>query len=534
MKRRKQRSRRSGFKADKPARRRSRFFASWYFIIASLLAALFATGILATRLRVDSKNRQRELAEAREPNRSYSELELALESGEKQRLLDVMKRFKIEQGEEFAVQLDKIQKRLQVSERLQTIEDDPEARQLGLLSGLDALTLWHTLNVVHQLDDPRLQIKMEELAGKHVDNEDRVVAARANYVLALVEVHQFILNQDPQLFEQGMKHYASTLENADDSLVEAIRLSNLASLLSQTGNDREVRQMWEAFYQRFKDAGNQAVQALAIKAYDQYIFTGAPVTLAMEQIIQGDPAAVEGLVEQVDRFVSSNDLSDSGFDKLLAMLEVLVQNGQVEEVKQIASSLLERLPGITSMAVEESVRRKIGKTLDRARLMGQSFGFQGLTIDEENVFDASTLQGFRVILMFWSPDNVRSMERLASVHKMVNLFDASQVRLIALRESKPPEAGPFAQESDSASRPTPPSSLPPNSSEFMTSLPNCKFLQVEAGKPENGSFLKRLGPPFLPYIVMFDVDHRVIALNPSPDYLVQALGGRKDEQSDDQ
>jgi hypothetical protein len=68
----------------------------------------------------------------------------------------------------------------------------------------------------------------------------------------------------------------------------------------------------------------------------------------------------------------------------------------------------------------------------------------------------------------------------------------------------------------------------------MTSLPNCKFLQVESGTPQNGSFLKRLGPPFLPYIVMFDADHRVIALNPSPDYLVQTLGSRKAERSADQ
>ncbi|MCH2182847.1 MAG: hypothetical protein MK108_12655 [Mariniblastus sp.] len=531
MKRRKHRSRRSDFKAGKASSRNSRFYASWYFIIAALLAVLFATGILATRLRVEAKNRQSQMAEARNPERSFSELELALQSGEKQRLIDVMDQFKIEPGEEFAVQLDKIQKRLKVSEELLAIDGDPEARQMGVLSGLDALTLWHTLNVVHQLDDPLMQTKMEELAGKHVQDPDRKVAARANYVLALVETHQFILNKDPQIFQQGLKHYTSTLENVDDDLVEAIRLSNLASLLSQTGNDEEVRQMWGAFYRRFEGAENKALQALAMKAYDQYVFSGSPVTVAMEKIIRGDLGAVAGFQEQVDALVSSHDLSDSGFDKLLAMLEVLVQNGQISEVQQIARSLLDRLPEISSMAVEESVRHKIGKTLGRASLMGEKIGFQGLAIDPGGAFDASVLDDSQVILVFWSPDNERSMERLANVHKMVNLFDAGRVRLIALQQAASLDSAPVGDEMAVGGGSASPSPQPPNSAEFMTSLPNCKFMEVRPGDSQMQDFLKRLGPPFLPYIVMVDANHQIIALNPGPDYLVQALGGRQAERS---
>ena len=61
----------------------------------------------------------------------------------------------------------------------------------------------------------------------------------------------------------------------------------------------------------------------------------------------------------------------------------------------------------------------------------------------------------------------------------------------------------------------------------MTSLPNCRFLKVKSEDPEMQEFLKRLGPPFLPYILMVDSDHRIIALNPNPDYLVQTLGSNE-------
>ena len=193
MKRKKHRSRRSGFKTNAAAGRSSRFYSSRYFIIASLVAVLVATGILATRFRVDSKNRKKDLAAANEPVKTFSELELALNSGKKDRLIGVMDELKIEPGEEFAIQLEKIKNRLKVSEELLAIDGDPEARQVGLLSGLDALTLWHTLNVIYQVEDPLMQQKMEELAGKHVQDKDTKVAARANYVLALAEIHQFIL-----------------------------------------------------------------------------------------------------------------------------------------------------------------------------------------------------------------------------------------------------------------------------------------------------------------------------------------------------
>ena len=251
MNSRKQRSRRSNFKTSQSAGRGSRFYSSRYLIIASLFAVLVATGVLATRLRVETKNRKKELAAAKEPVKSYSELELALDSGEKQRLIGVMEQLKIEPGEEFAVQLEKIKNRLKVSEELQAINGDPEARQLGLLSGLDALTLWHTLNVIYQVDDPLMQDKLQELAGEHVQDADKKVAARANYVLALVEIHQFILNKNPQKFQQGLLHYTATLDNVDENVVEAIRISNLASLLAKTGHDEEVKQMWGGVLQAF-------------------------------------------------------------------------------------------------------------------------------------------------------------------------------------------------------------------------------------------------------------------------------------------
>ena len=525
MKSRKQRSRRPNFKTSQSAGRGSRFFSSRYLIIASLFAVLVATGVLATRLRVETKNRKKELAAAKEPVKSYSELELALDSGEKQRLIGVMDQLKIEPGEEFAVQLEKIKNRLKVSEELQAINGDPEARQLGLLSGLDALTLWHTLNVIYQVDDPLMQDKLQELAGEHVQDADKKVAARANYVLALVEIHQFILNKDPQKFQQGLVHYTATLDNVDENLVEAIRISNLASLLAKTGHDEEVKQMWGAFYRRFDGAQNEAIQALALKAYDQYVFCGSPVSLSMGKIINGDSNAVAGLQQQIDALVSSNDLSDSGFDMLLAMLEVLVQNGNITEVQEIGNSLLTRLPAISGKAVQQDVEKKIKATLNRANLMGQVVRFNGLAVGEGRTFDSSILDGSMVVAVFWSPKNKLSMERLSNVHKMVSLFDDGRLNLVAI--FNPPQEVPttknLGEEQESVAQ------LKPDYLEFMTSLPNCRFLKVKSEDLEMQEFLKRLGPPFLPYILMVDSDHRIIALNPNPDYLVQTLGNQEGE-----
>ena len=520
MKSRKQRSRRSDFKTSATAGRSSRFYSSRYFIIAILFAVLVATGVLATRLRVETKNRKKELAAAKEPVTSYSDLELALDSGEKQRLIGVMDQLKIEPGEEFAIQLEKIKNRLKVSEELQAINGDPEARQLGLLSGLDALTLWHTLNVIYQVDDPLMQDKMEEFAGKHVQDADNKVAARANYVLALVEIHQFILNKNPQKFQRGLMHFTATLDNVDENLVEAIRISNLASLLAKTGHDEEVKQMWGAFYRRFDGAQNEAIQALALKAYDQYVFCGSPVSLSMGKIISGDSNAVAGLQQQVDELVSSNDLSDSGFDMLLSMLEVLVQNGEITEVQEIGNSLLARLPAITGKAVQQNVEKKIKATLNRANLMGQVVRFNGLTVGEGRTFDASILDGSMVVTVFWSPENQLSMERLSNVHKMVSLFNDGRLNLVAIFDPSPgvSTAKNLAEEQGSVPQ------LKPNYLEFMTSLPNCIFLKVNSEDPEMQRFLQQLGPPFLPYILMVDSDHQIIALNPNPDYLVQTLG----------
>ena len=152
----------------------------------------------------------------------------------------------------------------------------------------------------------------------------------------------------------------------------------------------------------------------------------------MGKIINGDSSAVAGLQQQVDALVSSNDLSDSGFDMLLAMLEVLVQNGKITEVQEIGNSLLTRLPAISGKAVQQDVEKKIKATLNRANLMGQVVRFNGLAVGEGRTFDSSLLDGSMVVAVFWSPENKLSMERLSNVHKMVSLFDDGRLNLVAI------------------------------------------------------------------------------------------------------
>ena len=520
FRKRKKRGRGSRSRSIKPPGRVSRFYSSRYFVIVILFAIVVGTGLLATRMRVKTKERVEELAASKEPAPVYSELELALKSRDKQRLRDMIEQLKVEPGEEFAVQLEKIKKRLKVSEELLTFPDDPEARQFGLLSGLDALTLWHTLNVIYQVEDLSMQTKMQDFAGQHVQDADSKVAARANYVLALVEIHRFIVNKKPEDYEQGLGHYNQTLEKVGDELVEAIRISNLVSLLSKSGHEQESAQMWEAFYRRFGDAQNEAIQSLALKAYDQFVFSGSPVALSMEKIIQGDSQAVAGFQQQVDDLVSAHALSNSGFDMLLAMLEVLVQNGETTEVQEILSSLLGRLPEITGMADPQQVEKKINATLNRASLMGQVVGFDGMHSGSGRKFDESMLDGSMVVVVFWSPKNQLSMERLSSVHKMISLFDSGQINLVAV--SDPARQVPAEDYSQEGQNEVP--QIDPRAVEFMASLSNCIFLEVDRNQPKLSGLIEQLGPPFLPYILMVDADHSVIALNPRPDNLVKMLG----------
>ena len=528
MNRRKRRAKSKAFPTSKSAGSGRPSGSLRNFIIFILFSVLVATGVLATRYRVESKNRKKELAAAEARLNSdveqagsvEAEIAEAMQAGDSGRLMDALELLKIEPGEEFAIQLEKIKTRLVVSDALLNMSADPDARQFGLLSGLDALTLWHTLNVIYDVEDPGLHRQLEDLAGGHVDDEDPKVAARANYVLALVGIHRFIVSGEPADFEIGVKHYTRTLEEVGDDLVEVVRISNLASMLGKSGHDAEVRKLWILFFNRFNESGNAVIQSLADKAYDQYVFAGSPLAASLQQIIAGDSGAVSVFRNQVNTLVTSFELSDSGFDRLLSMLEVLVQTGDVEQVEGIAQSLRDRLPQIGGKTDREGVADKLNSLINRVKLVGQAFEFSGLVGFPGEVFQPNRLTDCKVVVVFWSPGNERSMERLSSIHKMVGMFDGSQLRLVAVMN--PARSMLLGQSDDTNEKET--ASLAETMAVFPQTLPNCQFVNVDPGNQEIIQLLNRLGPPFLPYIVMVDEGHKIVALNPNPEDLIELLG----------
>ena len=528
------RKRRAKSKAFPPGRSSSSRLPSGSlrnFIIFILFSVLIATGLLATRYRVESKNRKKELAaaeaklqsDAEQTSSIEAEVTDAVESGDTSRLEELLDLLIIDPDEEFAVQLEKIKNRLVISEALLNMSADPGARQFGLLSGLDALTLWHTLNVIYEVDDPGLHRQLKELAGGHVDDDDSKVAARANYVLALVKIHRFIISGEPADFSLGLRHYRRTLEEVGDDLVEVIRISNLASLLAKSGNDAEVRQLWDLFFDRFNNSDNAVIQSLADKAYDQYVFAGSRLADSLKQIIAGDSEAVVVFRNQVDELVQSFQLSNGGFDQLLSMLEVLVQTGDAQQVEAMAQSLRDRLPSIGGRADIEGVKRKLDSLLNRVKLVGQEFEFTGLIDAYGRGFQPSILDDCKVLVVFWSPGNTSSMERLASVHKMVGMFDGSQLRLVAVMNPPPTTM----LEGTGEAKEVKLKSLNDAVAVFPESLPNCHFVKVDSSNGRLLRLLRQLGPPFLPYMVMVDRGHEIIALNPNPENLIELLGGVK-------
>ena len=272
--------------------------------------------------------------------RSFDDL---IARADRDRLIRESNQLRITTDLELPVKVALIQKRLRIANRLLEFEDDPKANRFGLVSKMEVLTLWNTLNVIHKLGENHIAEELNEIALNNVDSRDGAISSKAALTLALTSIHEYIQKPSDKTFKVAKDYFDQAAETQTDFEV-ADALFNIALLVRQSDHIPESVAMFKTLHESYKTSDELLLKQIADNAYEQYVFTEYDLTSVVIRIQEGDATAMEEFHARVDRMLNGRKLSKAGFRRLFSMIEAVMQTGETVESRKMMMKLKKALP----------------------------------------------------------------------------------------------------------------------------------------------------------------------------------------------
>lgn len=407
-----------------------------------------------------------------------------------------------------AVKLEAIDKRLRIADRLMEMTSDPDAYRYGLKSKVSVLALAYTLDRTNHLGDETLRKQFEEYAQKAIDDEDPSVQLEGHVSMALVLTHDFLKEPDAgsDTFEKLVEHYTAALQRADNDAEKAHNLYTIAVLVRGAERTPQAVQLFRLVYEAFKDSTNPVVHKVSENAYDQYVFTEYDLAPLILKIQDGDRQAMEDFRQRIQKMVEDRKLTDKGFERLFAMLEAVMQTGQIEEALSLMKFIRDTIPAAATVENREATEQKIDQMIRRAEMYGRVMDLNGLVDVDGRPMDPKIFDGRATVLLYWAPNNQYAVRRVGELFNFANAYQDKPVRFLAVYPEYQPN-----EEVDEDIR------------EFVKQAKILTFAKAQAATDSGKAFLEQFPIPFVPYILVLDGNQQVRGINPSPDKITELL-----------
>ena len=483
---------------------------STVFAVAVIVAVLVFAFLVfqSSRKNQDLERRNGESSAGDTERRRFDSFAELLEKGSVEELKRESENAIIRPDGALALKLEAIDKRLRIADRLMSMTSDPEAYRYGLKSKVSVLALAYTLDRANQLGDETIRQQFEEFAQRAIEDKDSSVQLEGHVSMALVLTHDFLKNPNSgsEAFETLAEHYSAALERAGNDAEKAHNLYTIAVLVRSAEKTPEAVELFRRIYEAFKDSTNPVVHKVAENAYDQYVFTEYDLAPLILKIQSGDRQAMEDFRQRIQKMVEDRKLTDKGFERLFAMLEAIMQTGQIDEALSLMKFIRDTIPEISTVENREETGQKIGQLIRRAEMYGRVMDLNGLVDVDGNPLDPKMFDGRATVLLYWAPNNQYAVRRIGELFNFANAYQDKPVQFLAVY--------PEYQPNDAVDE---------DIREFVKQAKILTFAKAPAASDSGRAFLEQFPIPFVPYILVLDGNQQLRGINPSPDKISDLL-----------
>ena len=391
---------------------------AFVFVLAVIgLVGFFLVSIYRWQVDTDRESRAKRIEHlTNDRMKQFDSFEVMLEQASSQRLWDELEKMSVGMNEALVVKLDKLQKQVQIADRL--LEKGKDSfRVRAINKKLEALAAWNTLNEVNQLGDSTVGHRLATLIDASLKDPATDVRLQAHLIRALSRTYRYLKNPQPDRFESLKQGFEQAVKLVDNQADKANSLFNIAVLLQRGNHLDESVQLFKLLHDHFKDNPSGVIQTIANNAYDQYVFSEYDLAKVIRQIESGDESALSDFEQRVQRMVDGRQLTKRGVKRLYSMLEALVQTGQVEAALDLMKRIQTMLPRIVDITADPEIGILLDQMIQRAESVGEPFPVAWETLDGKSI-DLDSLRGNVVLLIYWAPEHQKSVRRLGEIYNL--------------------------------------------------------------------------------------------------------------------
>jgi hypothetical protein len=338
-----------------------------------------------------------------------------------------------EDGGPLNVRIDRLNRRIQLADRLLEFSDDPHAIETGTTAKLIALSIRDQLNAVNNLPDDGIRKKLLEMAHAHQPHENVRIENTAVLAEAIARFNEYIGAPQKDDFPEVLAQLTKAAGRATNDAEIADVLFGLTAFAKQRKLDDESTEMLNVIADRLSTSNLSAVQKISAAARRELIDQKFGLKKVRQSIEQFDMISLDEIQQAIMPLLESDEAADVKIEQSIVMIESLLHQYRNDDAVQLLAAtgeLIEKLPNDQALGALKQQFANLAKRLGK---IGSPFEFEGVTNAATEVFSENSEKPSPKLLVFWSANNVPSIQRIETLHKQNQHWEKNNVRLIAVQ-----------------------------------------------------------------------------------------------------
>ena len=393
---------------------------------------------------------------------------------------------------------DNLKKRIAFADRLQKYRSSQEATDLSSELKLRSLTTLDAINLANQLETGETKSQMETQSRASINSQNKTVANLAKVGLMQVRVHSYLDTPNKRFFPELLDQFKLVSSFAREDLSTARNLLRVATAFESRQLIEESNQLFRAVNLTCSASPNQNIAAVANEARGKLATTTTLFADLKKMISTGEKIEIAAVSTKINGSLSKDTISVSAVEAVLDFFELLVQRNAVNALNVLMPDVSKAIYDLPGGIERDAVRERFDGTKKRLAQVGEVFQFNGLYSIEGRPISRTNFDKQRKMILFWSPDNSKSLDLLQRISVKAEEFAKQRVKIIAITTI----------EDNQASR--------NRVVDIANEHGGIEFYTLIKGRMPSQAFASRFPLPKIPYWLLLTEDDRPRALNVPP------------------
>lgn len=400
--------------------------------------------------------------------------------------------------EQEATDVEVMKTRIALSDQLLEFKNSTEAVDKGSELKLRSLTTWDTLNIANQRQDADTTTLMEENSREFINSRNKKVSNLSKVGLMLIRVHKYLEAPNARFFPELLDQFKLIANFAREDLPTARNLLRVAGAFESRSLADESNKLYHAINLTCSTSTEQNISAIANEARSKLVTTTTLYDDLTKMISSGEKIKIDSVRTKINENLTEQTISVSNAEAALDFMDLLTQRNATPAVKFLMEDFSQSVYNLPAGIERDAIKKRYDDSRKRIELVEKVFRFDGVYSVEGRPISRSSFDKQPKMIVFWSPDNSKSIKLLERLSEKTKEFIQRKVKIIAIsaiddtRQSKDRVV------------------------EIANDSRGIEFYTLIKDRTPSQAFLGRFPLPKLPYWILLSEDDKVRALDVPP------------------